>query len=131
MPIEAQKTAKIILCVDDDPDTCELVIVLLQSAGIQVDIAQSVAEGCRKAQTNHYDLILLDSRLSDGSGKELCQCVRQFNEQIPILFYSAEAHQEKIDLALAAGAQDYLVKPEDTEYLVERVLFHTRSDQLA
>ena len=112
---------KIILCVDDNQDTCELVKFMFRPSNIMVDAAQTVAEGCQKAQTNRYDLILLDYRFADGSGIDLCHCVRRVNEQIPILFYSAEAHKEKIQEALAAGAQDYLVKPDDTEHLCNRV----------
>ena len=125
MTTEAPNAEKVILCVDDDQDTCDLVTFMLKSANIQVDAAESVAEGCDKAQANRYDLILLDYRYPDGTGIEICQCVRQLDKQTPILFYSAEAHHESIQQALAAGAQDYLVKPNDTDNLVKRVLFHT------
>jgi two-component system, sensor histidine kinase and response regulator len=124
MTTEAPKTERRILFVDDHQDTCEMVQFLFRTADIAVDVALSFTEGCHKAQTHRYDLILLDYRFADGDGDELCRCIRQFDEQIPILFYSAEAHKEKIQQALAAGAQDYLLKPEDTENLLSRVQAH-------
>src|SRR5689334_15434012 len=131
MTTEAPKTGKTILCVDDNHDACEIVQYLLRPSGTLVEVAQSVAEGCQKAQSNRYDLILLDYRLADGTGIDLLECVRGYDRQTPILFYSAEAHEEIIQQALAAGAQEYLVKPKDTGRLVERVLFHTDSQHLS
>jgi DNA-binding response OmpR family regulator len=120
--LTTENPKKVILCVDDNQDTCELVEFMFRPSNIMVDVALTIAEGCHKAQTNHYDLILVDYRFADGNGIDLCHCVRRVNEQIPIFFYSAEAHKEKIQQALAAGAQDYLVKPDDTENLCSRVL---------
>ena len=123
---------KIILCIDDDNDTCELVVAILGIASYQVDIASSAIEGMEKARLNHYDLILLDLRLGDGDGRELCRQIRFFDAKTPILFYSGEGRESHIEAALATGAQGFLLKPVDPDDLLKKISEQTeKKDSLA
>ena len=123
---------KIILCIDDDKDTCELVVAILGIASYQVDLASSAIEGIEKARQNHYDLILLDLRLRDGDGMELCKQIRFFDSKTPILFYSGEGRESYIEAALATGAQGFLLKPVDPDDLLKEINDHTeKEDSLA
>jgi DNA-binding response OmpR family regulator len=115
---------KIVLCVDDDRDSCELAEAVLGLVNYQVDFALCIEEGLKKARQNRYDLILLDLIFLNGSGAELCQQIRQFDKQTPILFYSGEAREYHIQKALGAGAQGYLVKPVDPADLLKSVIAH-------
>ena len=63
------------------------------------------------AQVQKFDLFLLDSRLPDGSGIDLCKGIRQLDVHTPIIFHSAAAYDADKTMALAAGAQGYLTKP--------------------
>ena len=62
---------------------------------------------------NTVDLYLLDTRLPDGSGIDLCRQIRSEDLYSPIIFYSGEARPEMIEEAMKAGAQAYLKKPID------------------
>lgn len=100
-----------ILYAEDNKDACEMLSTLLSLSDIEVLPAGSVAEAFQAAQNKYFDLYLLDSRLPDGSGFELCQQLRERDPQTPIVFYSADAFEWDKQKGLAAGANAYLVKP--------------------
>lgn len=118
---------KRILCVDDHEDSCELIAAIMGYEDFEVDKVATAREGLHKAQQGGYDLIILDLHLEDDSGMALCQQIRQFDAYTPILFYSAEARTNKIEEALATGAQAFLVKPVDPDDLQNYVRRHTGS----
>jgi DNA-binding response OmpR family regulator len=60
----------------------------------------------------------LDNRLTDISGVEICRQIRRFDKQTPIVFYSGSAYPKDKKEGLEAGANDYLVKPNDFDNLV-------------
>jgi len=99
-----------VLCVDDD-DTCELLSTILKFSDIEVVSAYTVADTWRLAQTEPFDLYLLETRLPDGDGFELCRRLHEFAPRTPIVFYSAEAYETDRQKGLAAGAAAYLTKP--------------------
>src|SRR5262249_34309460 len=119
---------KIILCIDDDQDTCELVKAILGLDLYQVETVTTAAEGLEKARYNRYQLILLDLQLLNGDGIELCRQIRLFDPKTPILFYSGEGRQSHIQASLDAGAQDYLLKPVAPEDLRRKVNAYLRKD---
>ena len=77
---------KRILCVEDHPDTTELIAVLLQDC--KVISAQTKADALRQAAAGQFDLYLLDYQLPDGLGLEICLFIRTFDPKTPILFYT-------------------------------------------
>ncbi len=99
-----------VLCIDDD-DTCELLSTTLSISGIEVKSANTVADAWRMAQIEPFDLYLLETRLPDGDGFELCRRLHKFAPRTPIIFYSSEAYPIDRQKGLAAGAVKYLVKP--------------------
>ena len=64
-----------ILFVDDNHDTCEMMMLWFNPANYFVTAARTMAEGWKLAQSRSFDLCLLDSTLPDGSGYELCQLI--------------------------------------------------------
>lgn len=100
-----------ILYVEDHADTRELITLVLCLNGFDVMTCSTVEAGIELASQTAFDLYLLDSWLPDGSGLDLCKRIRQFDQQTPILFYSAAAYEDDRDTALDCGAQAYLVKP--------------------
>ena len=116
-----EKTRKRILCVEDDEDTCQLIIYLLGRANYEVVAVGTISDGLRRAQSDRYDLYLLDHLLPDGTGIELCQQLRALAPYTPILFCSAAAYDSDRENALGAGAQAYLTKPLDLDYLEETI----------
>ena len=113
--------ARRILYIEDHEDTRELVTLLLAQKSYEVITGATIASGVALAGAEDFDLYLLDSWLPDGSGLELCQRIRQFDQTTPILFYSAAAYATDHDLALKCGAQAYLVKPTQPSELCDLV----------
>lgn len=100
-----------VLYIEDHEDTRELVTLLLTQRSYEVVSGSTIESGIALAVAQNFDLYLLDSWLPDGSGLELCQRIRQFDKETPILFYSAAAYASDHDKALKCGAQAYLIKP--------------------
>ncbi len=100
-----------ILYAEDNEDSRELVSMMCQVSGIEVITAETAAEAWRLAQSESFDLYLLDSRFPDGDGLELCRRLRAFAPLAPILIYSGDAYESDRQKGLAAGASDYLTKP--------------------
>lgn len=100
-----------ILYIEDHEDTRELVSLVLQQRDFEVTTTGTVADAVSLAGKRKYDLYLLDTRLPDGSGVDLCKRLRSFDAHTPILFYSAAAYEVDKKSALESGAQGYLTKP--------------------
>ena len=114
-----------ILHVDDHQDTRLMMAALLQDRGYGVLTAGSVAEALELAKDITFDLYILDVRLPDGTGVELCQKLHEMRPGIPILYYSAYGDAAEVERALAICGDAYLKKPvciADIENLVARLL---------
>jgi CheY-like chemotaxis protein len=117
-----QTTQGHILYCEDHDDTRILMTLMLEKAGFQVTTAESGAECLMLAKKGqHFNLYLLDFTYSDLSGVAVCEAIRKFDAQTPVLFYSGHAMPAEREEAMNAGAQEYLVKPEDLFNLVECV----------
>lgn len=100
-----------ILCVEDHDDTSKMLAFWLCKSGYDFVPALSFADGSDKAQDDDFDAYIIDNRLPDGRGIDLCKQIRQSDAKTPIIFYSADAHQHIIEEAYRAGANEYLIKP--------------------
>jgi DNA-binding response OmpR family regulator len=100
-----------ILFAEDHPDTRELYVFILEQENYEVVTADAISGAMALAEKRKFDLFVLDSRLLDGSGIELCRRIRATDHSTPILFCSALAFEKDKLEALNAGAQSYLVKP--------------------
>ena len=110
-----------ILCTEDDADTRELLEMILQEAGYQVDCTESPSQAVQLARDQIYDLILVDNWMPEMSGDQVTKAIRVFNVATPILYYSGAAYESDKLRARDAGAQGYLVKPEGISTLVAEV----------
>jgi CheY-like chemotaxis protein len=100
-----------ILHVDDDPDIRLLMSASLQDFGYVVATAGTCAEALELAEKVKFDLFVLDVRLPDGNGIELCQKVNQLQPGKPVVYYSAYASDEEQESALSIAGDAYLKKP--------------------
>jgi CheY-like chemotaxis protein len=100
-----------ILFVDDHEDTRFLVITWLGTLGYEVTATHSVTEGLKLARSEAFDLYLLDSRLADGEGKELCEKIRELDELTPIVFYAGDI-RERVMADSDCETQGFVMKPE-------------------
>jgi DNA-binding response OmpR family regulator len=101
-----------VLCVDDDEDSRVMLTTLLRLALIEAKAVGTAAEALSSFQTERFDLCLLDSRLPDLDGFELCRRLRSLDPRTPILFFSGAAHETDQRRGIEAGADAYLVKPD-------------------
>lgn len=100
-----------ILFVEDHDDTRSMIRRLLERRGYQVETAESFDEGLELAQNEEFDLFLLDYRLDEGDGKQLCERIREFDPDTPILFFSASRPKIQEE-AVLCGAQGFVLKPD-------------------
>jgi len=118
---------KRILLVDDDEDTRDMMNALLDSFGYEPVIAASVSDALETARSGGLALCILDHWLTEGNGIDLCQQIRAFDSDTPIMFYSGAGYEADIQNGLRAGAQAYLVKPdfENLKPTIDRLISRT------
>jgi len=97
---------------EDNEDAGVMLMTLLGLSDIDVLVASSVKDALQAAQNGNFDLYLLDNRFPGESGLELCQQLRTFSPQTPIVFYSGAGYATDRQKGLEAGADKYLVKPD-------------------
>ena len=117
----AKKTKARILHVDDNQDTRLLMAAVLGDAQYGVMTAGTVSEAMQLANEIEFDLFILDIRLDDGSGIELCQKLRAVQPNVGVLYYSAYASDAEQQKALAICGDAYLRKPVGIADLEEAV----------
>ena len=117
-----QLTKLRILYAEDHEDTREFVNLILKRSNYEVIAMESGAAALDLARAGeHFDLYLLDTKLPDVSGIELCQKIREFDAWTPILFFSGVAHEDDKQKALSCGAQGYLTKPDGISEIAQTV----------
>ncbi|GHV27793.1 hypothetical protein FACS18948_5740 [Clostridia bacterium] len=111
---------KKILIVEDDPQIALIERDYLAVNDFEADIASTGNEGLVKAQSDQYDLILLDLMLPGTDGFAVCHKLRE-KLDIPILMVTAK--QEDIDMikGLSLGADDYITKPFSPNVLIAHI----------
>lgn len=109
-----------LLCVEDDEDTCELVRFVFEQANFHVTTC-SVQDCLEITEKYSFSAIILDNYFDKLNGIDICREIRKLHRHTPIVFFTGEVRQSEKEKALAAGANDYLVKPDDFERLVETV----------
>ncbi|MCK6423414.1 MAG: response regulator, partial [Aquabacterium sp.] len=102
-----------VLLVDDEPINREIAQALLEDAGLTPDIARDGVEASHLARLQNYDLILMDMQMPRMDGIEACRQIRQHsgNTRVRIVAMTANAFADDKARCLAAGMNDFLVKP--------------------
>ena len=109
-----------ILYVDDHEDSAEMLKLLLEPMHYEVMAAHSFDEALEIARVQQFDLYVLDKRLPDGSGIDLCKRLTKMSPTVPCIFYSGDAYEMHRQEAVAAGAAAFVSKP-DVDALIETV----------
>lgn len=112
-----------ILYVDDYQDGCELVSTLLcvEKCNCNFTIANTPSEALRLISKDSFDLYILEAKLPEMTGVELCRKIRKIDKQTPILFFTGKERPQDRAASLAIGANEYLVKPNDLNRITETV----------
>ena len=116
------------LVVEDEPVGRELVVMLLEEAGLQVETAGDGAQALERVATRLPDLILMDMQMPTMDGLEATRRIRALPgaAQLPIIAVTANAFGEDRARCLAAGMNDFLAKPVNAGALFETVLRWSR-----
>ena len=109
-----------VLVVDDDPSMLHYVRDALTRAGYAARVTGDPANLSRILAAERPDLVLLDLVLPDADGIELMETIPEL-ARLPVVFISAYGRDETVARALAAGADDYIVKPFSPTELTARV----------
>ncbi len=125
IPTDALESGKRkVLIVDDDQELVELIVDVLERDGrFETRSVNNGFDAGMMVKEYHPDVIVLDVMLPDINGKEVCHRVRGdlSLEDVRILCISGMIEEDKIQELKLAGADDFLHKPFDIEYLIDRM----------
>ncbi|SHF19185.1 response regulator transcription factor [Alkalibacter saccharofermentans] len=110
-----------VLLVEDEKPLAQAMAKIFEKNKILTDIVNDGLEGQMLAGENIYDVIVLDIMLPNVDGLEILKAIREKGKKTPVLILTAmDSTKDKVK-GLNMGADDYMVKPFDTEELVARV----------
>ena len=109
-----------LLYIEDDLSLIDGLQYMLENSGYAVDNARTVKEALTLFRNNHYDLLLLDVTLPDGTGFDICREVRR-GSTVPIIFLTASDQELSIVKGLDMGGDDYITKPFKLNELLSRI----------
>lgn len=125
IPTDALESGKRkVLVVDDDRDLVELIVDVLEKDGrFETRSVNNGFDAGMMVKEYRPDLIVLDVMLQDINGKDVCVRVRNDStlEEVKIICISGMVEEDKIEELKAAGANDFLAKPFETDKLIERM----------
>jgi len=121
--LKSSGTEKTLLIVDDDPVFSKYISRYLSEHGLEILAAHTGKEALSLCSRHWVDLVLLDQRLPDIKGVELCKSFLAHNDQCKIIFITAYPSFDNAVSAIKEGAYDYLSKPFELEQL-ELILDH-------
>ncbi|HUP42319.1 MAG TPA: response regulator transcription factor [Thermoanaerobaculia bacterium] len=116
-----ERPAPRVLVVEDEDAIAQGLVLNLGRKGYRAEVATGGRQALERAARGGLDLILLDVRLPDLDGFEVCQRLRQRADFTPILILTARGQPDDVVYGLKLGADDYLVKPFDLAELLARV----------
>jgi len=114
---------KKILVVDDEVDLVETVRFHLEMEGFDVLVSYNGEDALNQARKVSPDLIILDLMLPKLDGYKVCRLLK-FDERykhIPILMLTAKTQEKDKTLGMETGANEYITKPFEMDYLMEKV----------
>jgi two-component system response regulator MtrA len=115
----------LIMVVDDDQDLAEMLGIVLNGAGFEVDLVNRGDEAMQLFRAQNPDLVLLDVMLPGIDGIEVARQMRA-ESMVPIVMLTAKGDTQDVVLGLEAGADDYMVKPFEPSELVARIKVRLR-----
>ena len=114
---------KKILIAEDERDIRDLIAFTLRFAGYEVLTANNGEEAVAMTQKELPDLVLTDVRMPKMTGYEACKQIKAdpLTQHIPVVFLSAKGQEAEVQSGLAAGADEYLLKPFAPDQLTRKV----------
>jgi len=119
---ERASRAQRVLIVEDERNIRDLVTLHLSHEGYSCEAVGDGAEALKRAESERYDLMVLDLMIPGLDGLSVCRAVRngRLNHDVPILILTARRDEADKVVGLESGADDYLTKPFGVRELVAR-----------
>ena len=111
-----------ILVVDDEVKACKLLKRFLELKGYEVIVSNEGEDAIEEAKNEKPDAILLDIRMPGMEGTEVLKRIREFDKDVGIIMVTAVKEEATGKGALEAGADEYITKPIDFNYLETTIL---------
>jgi len=114
---------KRILIAEDERDIRDLIAFTLRFAGYEVLTANNGEEAVAMTLKEMPDMVLTDVRMPKMTGYEACKLIKAdpTTQHIPVVFLSAKGQEAEVQSGLAAGAEEYLLKPFAPDQLTRKV----------
>jgi two-component system response regulator MtrA len=122
--------AQRMLIIEDDPDTQQMLTMILRSEGYDVLTAGNGPLGLELLRKMGPDLVILDWMLPGMEGIEVCRRAREFSS-VPVIMLTAKTSAADKVAGLDTGADDYLAKPFEPEELLARIRAQLRRSAMA
>jgi DNA-binding NtrC family response regulator len=110
-----------ILIVDDEERFRNTMSRLLQIEGFETKTAGSGSDALHELQTNQYDIVILDVRMPEMTGPQVLARIKKINSEIEVIIMTGYASVDTAKEIMSLGAYDYLLKPYDTNELLEKI----------
>ena len=110
-----------ILVAEDEKDLNRFVSLSLRNNGYEVTSCFDGQEALEKAENERFDLVLTDIMMPKMDGYELCESIRSFEKDIPIVFMTAKDDKISKLTGYSLGVDDYVVKPFDMDILLMKI----------
>ena len=112
---------KKILLVEDDNNFGSILRDYLTLHSYETTLARNGIEGLEKFRKHNYDLCILDVMMPFKDGFSLASDIRSINEEVPLIFLTAKSLKGDVIKGFKIGADDYLIKPFDSEILLFKI----------
>ncbi|MCC5916284.1 MAG: response regulator transcription factor [Cryomorphaceae bacterium] len=106
-----------VLLVEDDPNFGLILRDYLTIKGYEVTLSRDGIHGLNDFKSNDFALCILDVMMPRKDGYSLAKQIKEINPQMPIIFLTAKSLKEDMIKGYEAGADDYIIKPFDSEVL--------------
>jgi PleD family two-component response regulator len=122
----SNRTKGVIMVIDDTPENLRVLEKMLTEYGYKVRATLSGSLALKSVQTSLPDLILLDIKMPEPNGYEICQLLKaeEHTRDVPVIFISAlDEVWDKVK-AFHVGGIDYITKPFQAEEVIARIETH-------
>lgn len=121
----------LVLVVDDDSMTRNVIAEILRDEGIKADVADSFQSALAAFAPGKYNAVILDNQLGDGLGTELCRRMKEIDPAVTMFLFAGASEAVRLE-ALACGVTEVMQKPYDLSklaYLVKREMRRGQSNE--